>query len=49
MRVSTGTTSIDEARFWLFGDSAYDAFANALSLARAGDVRDRSGVPCGSR
>jgi len=23
--------SIEEARFWLFGDSAYDAFANALA------------------
>ena len=23
--------SIDEARFWLFGDSAYDAFARALA------------------
>ena len=23
--------AIDEARFWLFGDSAYNAFANGLS------------------
>ena len=61
--------SIDEARFWLFGESAYDAFARrwpngtrAVNVAlaatqnslagwpaqpRAGDVRDRSGVPRG--